>query len=249
MNIFKALISYDGTDYFGWQEQPDKVAVVNMLKSRFKQVFGQDVRIVGSSRTDAGVHALGQVARIETDFAIQVDSLLQAWNGRLPQDIHIRSIIPAADNFHPQHNVRQKTYYYHFFDKRPLPVVARFGVYWHLPLDVQKLQESLSLFVGTHDFRSFCTGDEQENTIRTIDTIEYRYIPHYKVHRIIVRGPGFLRYMIRRIVGASLHVASYKKLNPEILYAALAAKNPLQQLPTAPAHGLLLRKITFHESF
>lgn len=248
MNIFKALISYDGTDYAGWQEQPDKIAVVNMLKNRFKQVFGQEVRIVGSSRTDAGVHALGQVARVETNFDINPDNLLQAWNGRLPQDIHIRSIIPATDNFHPQRNVRQKTYYYHFFDKRPLPIASRFGIHWHLPFDLQKLQESLAIFVGTHDFRSFCTGDEQENTIRTIDSIEYRFIPHYHVHRIVVRGPGFLRYMIRRIVGASLHVASYKKLMPEILVAALAEKNPLQQLPTAPAHGLLLRKIMFHES-
>ena len=111
--------------------------------------------------------------------------------------------------------------------------------------DLEKLKRCLQVFVGTHDFRSFCTGDEQENTVRTIDSITLEYIKEYQAYRIAVSGPGFLRYMIRRIVGACMAVAMRKDLDIQLLRDVLAEKNPRQTLINAPAQGLMLRKISY----
>ena len=180
--------------------------------------------MAGSSRTDAGVHALGQVVSFKTDLKITPIALKQAWNGRLPTDIHIRSIEPVSDDFYSQRDVRQKTYWYHIFPQRPLPFFARYGLPYRFPFDVDKLQSCLQLFVGTHDFRSFCTGDEKVNTVRTIDAIHLQYIKHYRAYRIVIQGPGFLRYMIRRIVGASLHVATHEHLSTDDIVVCLMQK-------------------------
>jgi tRNA pseudouridine38-40 synthase len=124
-----------------------------------------------------------------------------------------------------------------------LPFLARYGFFCG-NVNKEKLADGLQLFVGTHDFRSFCTGDEAESTIRTIDEIELMYFKRWGVHRIAVKGPGFLRYMIRRIVGACLDVASSQKSINELVIA-LDAKDPHQHLHVAPAHGLVLHGIRY----
>lgn len=241
----KIIVAYDGTDYFGWQVQPEQKTVAGMLQETFAYVFGSGIVISAASRTDAGVHALGQVAVFTTDLAIEPEQLRSAWQNVLPESILIRSIEAVSLDFNPRHRVKQKTYYYHFFQERPLPMVARYGFNYRFPVDIKKLHECLQVFVGTHDFRSFCTGDEYENTVRTIDSISIEYLHRFKSYRIIVKGPGFLRYMIRRIVGACLEVASRDTLTIADLQKALEQKNPLQLLPTAPAHGLWLYKIVY----
>ncbi len=243
---YALLISYDGTEYHGWQSQQHCQTVSDTLANAFKTAFAMDCTLQGASRTDAGVHALGQTAHITTQLDIDPATLRQAWNGRLPRDIHIRDLIIAPDAFHALKNVHEKTYYYHVFVERPLPFVSRYGSICRTPLNIDKLCESLDIFVGTHDFRSFCTGDEQESTIRTINSIDVVYLKAFKTYRIIVRGKSFLRYMIRRIVGAALDCATRPSLSLQALVDALAEKNPQQQLPTAPAQGLLLRKIIYN---
>ena len=162
-----------------------------------------------------------------------------AWQNSLPESILIASIEEVPLDWNPRHKVKQKTYHYHFFQSRPLPMAARYGYYYRYPVNLEKLKHALSVFIGTHDFRSFCTGDEYENTVRTIDEVAVEYLgpvewfdelttsglcakstarpepvegcEQIKIklgYRIIVKGPGFLRYMIRRIVGACLEVAS-----------------------------------------
>ncbi len=239
------IVAYDGTDYSGWQIQKHAKSVAGILQKTFKSVFDHDIKIIGASRTDAGVHALGQVVMFSSDVTIDLDNLKRAWSGALPADILIRSIEYASDNFHPQRNVKQKTYYYHFFQERPLPMAARYGYYYRFPIDLEKLQQALNVFIGTHDFRSFCTGDDREDTVRTIDSAVVYKLSRYNVYRIEIKGPGFLRYMIRRIVGACLDVAFKKEVPVSILSHALAEKNPAQTLPNAPAHGLLLYKINY----
>lgn len=246
MTRLKIIVAYDGTDFFGWQIQEGQKTVAGTLQSTFLYVFGKEIHIAAASRTDAGVHALGQVAVFTTDINIEPEKLRSAWQNVLPESILIRSIEPIDADFNPRHNVQQKTYYYHFFQERPLPMIARYGFYYRFPVDIKKLQECLNVFVGTHDFRSFCTGDDYENTVRTIDSISIEYLHRFNAHRIIVKGPGFLRYMIRRIVGACLEVASRDTLNIADLQKALEQKNPLQLLPTAPAHGLWLYKIVYN---
>ncbi len=245
MQQYKMVIAYDGTQYHGWQFQPHEQTVAGVLQEKFKKTFGRPIAVIGTSRTDAGVHALGQVAMCVTDLRIAPAALLRAWNGALPSDILIRSLEPVAETFHAQRNVRQKTYWYHIFTKRPLPMHAPYGHYYRLPFDVDLLHSCLQAFVGTHDFRSFCTGDDQLSTVRTVDAIHLEYHKNYGAYRIVVQGPGFLRYMIRRTVGAALHCATYQELSKEHLLTVFAAKNPLNRLPTAPAQGLMLRKIVY----
>ena len=246
MKTYKIVISYDGTAYHGWQIQVGQhPTICAILQNTFKLVFEKEITITGASRTDAGVHAFGQVAAFSTDLRIKPDEMLEAWQRKLPEAIVIRSLEPARAGWNPRARVKQKTYHYHFFTERPLPFVARYGWYYWRPIDLKKLKKALKIFKGTHDFRSFCTGDDFENTVRTIDAIGLEYLPQYKAYRITVKGPGFLRYMIRRIVGACLTVASHDKLTTDHLKAVLAQKNPEQTLQTAPAQGLLLYKIQY----
>ncbi|MBA3954057.1 tRNA pseudouridine(38-40) synthase TruA [Candidatus Dependentiae bacterium] len=242
---YKIIVAYDGTNYCGWQRQPQVSTVVGVLEQRFQAVFKTEIALLGASRTDAGVHALGQVARFRTTLSIGIEQLKNAWNNVLPADIIIRELTQVEDTFNPQHNVAQKTYYYHFFQRRPLPFVYRYGAYYKPTIDLEKLTECLNVFVGTHDFRSFCTGQDKENTIRTIHSITVNSFKKYGFYRITIKGPGFLRYMIRRIVGACLDSACTPELTKEHLITALAEKNPSQKFDTAPARGLILRKIVY----
>lgn len=270
MKKYKIVVAYDGTDFLGWQVQPDQKTVAGVLQDTFKHVFGKSILITGASRTDAGVHAVGQTAAFTVDLNIDAQDLRHAWQNVLPDSIVLRSIEEVSLDFNPRAQVKQKTYYYHFFSERPLPMSARYGYYYRYPINPEKLYQALSVFVGTHDFRSFCTGDDYESTVRTIDAIDVEPLEWFdglttsghcaqslartelvegcvriKGYRIIIKGPGFLRYMIRRIVGACLEVASRDSLSCDDLKKALAEKNPLQLLPTAPAKGLLLYKIVY----
>lgn len=243
-------VAYDGTAYFGWQVQQGQPSIAQTLQDTFKRIFNHEAKIVGASRTDAGVHARAQVAICTTTLALDAQKLLHAWRNRLPADIIITSLTPAPEWFHPQRGVVQKTYHYHFFQEMPLPFVCRYG--WHVPyvVDLEKLQAALQIFVGTHDFRSFCTGDEMgENCTRRIDEISLEYIAAHRMHRIVVKGPGFLRHMIRRIVGACLQVAGDPHAPVSVLQEALSAHTPRQTLMNAPAQGLMLYCIDYERSF
>lgn len=246
MNYYKFTVAYDGTDYFGWQIQPDRPTIVQALQNTFKKVFLCNATIVGASRTDAGVHAAGQVAVCRTELELDAEQLMWAWNNQLQKDIMIRACDRVNEDFHPQRNVLQKTYRYYFCCDRPLPMTSRYRWYVRKEPDYQKLENCLKIFVGTYDFRSFCTGDDMgDDTIRTIDAINLDFIELDNAYCIEVQGPSFLRYMIRRIVGASMTVAAKRHLHVDYLHEVLMACNPLQRLPTAPAQGLVLQSIIY----
>ena len=246
MKSYKLIVAYDGSDYFGWQDQPEKASVAGALNNAFATVFKKEIKVLGASRTDAGVHALGQVVRIKTDLAITPERLKWAWNNALPADISIRSVQLAQESFNPFCDVSQKIYYYHFFLERPFPLVQRYGCYYPYKVDMDLLQQALQFFVGTHDFCSFKSSeDTRANTIRTIDSISLEYIKRYNVYRITVTGQKFLRHMIRRIVGASLSVASQRGNTLEFLKQIMDACDPRHTLPNAPAKGLMLYKIMY----
>lgn len=243
--MYKLTISYDGTAYHGWQRQPDAPTVSGVLEDRFYKVFGRACVVQGASRTDAGVHAVGQVASLQSDLMLEPERMRVAWNGQLPPDIHIRSIIDEP-GFYARHQVRQKMYWYHIFVRRPLPGFARYGYWYRFPFDQEALRNVLQCFVGTHDFRSFCTGDDAESTVRTVDGISLDYVHSLRAYRIVVQGAGFLRYMIRRMVGAALEVAA-GRVSSHDMVAIFRACHPEHGLPTAPAQGLMLRKIIYHK--
>jgi len=210
MSRYKIRVAYDGTAYAGWQVQPHAVSVAGMLLKTFEQVFGASCSLVGASRTDAGVHAYDQVMRIITPLSLSPEQIRAAWNNRLPTDIMIRSVQVVGDDFHPQFGVAHKEYWYHLFLERPLPFFARFGTqlpdYVHA-LDLPLFRQTLKLFEGTHDFTSFARIEPGYAPVRTVDEIRVEELRRHGALRVVVRGEGFLRFQIRRMVGAALMVA------------------------------------------
>ncbi len=250
MNYYLIRVAYDGTAYSGWQIQPNAVSVCGVLQERFAKVFGVPCTIVGASRTDAGVHAYDQVARVSTTLALSPVHMLRAWGNRLPSDIVIRVITETDASFHPQYHVAYKEYWYHLFCARPLPFLGRFGTalpeYVH-SFDVPLFTRTLQLFEGEHDFTSFARIEEGYNPVRTVDSIRVEELKRYNTIRVVVRGEGFLRYQIRRMVGAAVMVA---RDGAAVSYDDIRS---LLQTPqrTSPAffnidaQGLCLRKIVY----
>lgn len=244
---YKLTISYDGTDFSGWQVQPNCSSVSQTLQDSFARKFNQKISVLGASRTDSGVHALGQVAGFQADFAIDIDKMRYAWNNVLPNTVVIRSLERAHEKFHPFYNVENKTYYYHFFLSRPLPFLQRYGLHYWYQINLEHLNKALQLFVGTHNFRSFSSGEPiSDNPVCTISSITVEYIRRFGAYRIVVTGNRFLCHMVRRMVGAALSVATIKN-NAALGYIEnlLKIPNPNNSLPNAPAKGLLLYKIRY----
>ena len=247
MTCYKIIVAYDGTAYHGWQSQPGETTVCQVLGDTFFKVFDQRIFILGASRTDAGVHALGQVAIVRCPIFIPADKVIMAWNNVLPKDIVIRDVQLLDALVHPHDGVVQKTYMYHFFTQRPMPFVQRYGWHYRRDVDIDLLQKALNIFVGTHDFRSFCTGNDLQDTIRTIDSVHVEFLKEYEAYRITIKGKSFLRYMVRRIVGACLEVASQEKLTLDDLVRVFLDKNPCHTLPNSPAKGLVLYQILYSQ--
>jgi len=245
MKQYRLLISYDGTAYAGWQYQPHVRTITTVLQDIFAQVFNESIKILGASRTDAGVHAFGQVAVFQTNLEVPLNKMLFAWNNLLPDDIRIESIEEVAPDFHPYRTRVVKTYCYHIFTESPSPFVQRYGWHVHQPLNHELLKQTLALFVGTHDFAAFSMGHEKENTIRTIESIEVGYNEQLGAVQICFKGLGFLRHMIRRIVGAAVLVATKDNVTVEYVQKVLESGNQEHQLYTAPAKGLTLYHIEY----
>lgn len=247
MKTYKITVAYDGTNYYGWQIQPSAITVAQVLQTTFTKTFNHPITLLGASRTDTGVHALGQIARVRTSLAINPDQILKAWNSSLPNDIRIRSLVPIDDNFNPCSNVFEKTYWYTLFLKPPLPFIARYG--WLYPfmnrVDLEKFQDILQLYVGTHDFASFCKKDGERTTIRTINSISVKKISHWNMLQITIKGPSFLRFQIRRMIGYALDIAQQPKVPVNYIKTMLDNPNPQQTLVKADGSGLCLRKVIY----
>lgn len=248
MNTYAIIVAYDGTDFHGWQQQPYDISVTSCLEHAWLKTFGHTINILGASRTDAGVHALGQVARFKTPFTADPQRILKAWNAKLPASIHIRSLTLAPEAFNPRNNVIQKTYYYTLFLKRPLPMIARFG--WYYPfikdVDMQMFEKALQLYVGTHDFGSFCKKErDDESTVRTIDSIHLYNFKRWSALTVAIKGKAFGRFQIRRMIGYALDVARRPELSLEYLQGVLDNPNHQQTLTKADPQGLCLRKIVY----
>lgn len=245
MTCYRIVVAYDGTDYHGWQSQQGATTICGVLTDTFYSVFFQKISILGASRTDAGVHALGQVAIVRCPVAIPASKIMHAWNNALPRDILVKEIYQLDTLVHPHDGVVQKTYMYHFFLTRPIPFLQRYGWYYPRPVDIDLLQKALNICIGTHDFRSFCTGSDLLDTVRTIDSATVENLPEYGAYRITIKGKSFLRYMVRRIVGACLEVASRDTLSINDFSRILHDKNPCHTLPNSPSKGLLLYRIMY----
>lgn len=249
MARYKMVLAYDGTPYHGWQAQDGLPTVAGVLQHTFLRVFGKSIVLRAVSRTDAGVHALGQIVSFDMEPFAPAPRIMHAWNNALPGSILIKSLEEVDATTFRLHEVHEKIYVYHFFLDRPLPFIHQYGWYYHKALCLERLQQALAVFVGTHNFRSFSTGDARgDDTIRTIDAIELTYLKRYNVYQIKVIGKKFLHHMVRRIVGASLDAAAHPEITPDFLRGVLAQEKPHPTLTNAPAHGLLLYKVTLLRS-
>ncbi len=250
MQKFKLTVAYDGTDFSGWAYQPNKTTIASTLQDTFYKIFNQKITILGASRTDTGVHALGQIAQFHANLTIAPLVIQKAWSDILPPSIHIRYLEHASDSFNPCRQVKQKTYYYILFLKKPLPFVARFG--WHYQfinfVDLDKFDRCLQLYIGEKDFASFCkVEDLKKSTIRRIDAISVKKFDRWSALLISVKGKSFLHFQIRRMIGYALDVARRKDLTVDYLQAVIDSKNPQQTLLKAKGQGLCLRKVVYHD--
>lgn len=247
MTKYAAILAYEGTNYHGWQAQEQVPSIECTLKKVFKRTIGAPSCLVAASRTDAGVHALGQVIMFKHHINMNPEKLKKIINDALPQDILIKSLMHARDNFHPWYDVTKKEYIYSFSTVRPLPEKSRFIWYCRSFVNIEHLIKALNIFVGTHDFAAFATLEHttQKDSIKTIHSIACEYIEQYTYWNIKIIGPSFLRHMIRRIIGAAIFLAQHKHIPLEIVAESLFLKKRMLEFPTAPAQGLLLHTITY----
>lgn len=247
MRRIKIQVSYDGTDYHGWQVQPGLATIQGVLEAVVAEIEGQPVHVAGSGRTDAGVHALAQVAAFSIANPIPVENLRRAMNRLLPPDIRVLSTEEAPLDFHPRFAAKAKTYEYRIFRGETCSPFERRYVHHHpFPLNVEALIESAPLLEGEHDFSAFAASDERDeqgvSKVRTIFCSRLAREPDRLVYR--VTGSGFLKHMVRNIVGVLLEVGKGNVDRAGVL-ARLEPGCAIAPGPTAPARGLFLISVEY----
>lgn len=239
------VVSYDGTGYSGWALQSGTPNTVEgVLNRAIHGLTGEDIKVIGASRTDAGVHAYGNVAVFDTGSTIPGDRFSFALNHILPADVRIVESMEVAQEFHPRHCDAEKTYEYRILNTRmPVPVKRLYTYHFSMPLDAGKMQEAANYLVGEHDFTSFCNVESQATShVRTIKDITVTR--HGDEVIISVTGNGFLYNMVRIIAGTLILVGRGKK-EPAEVGKMLESKDRKAAGPTAPPEGLFLIKYKF----
>lgn len=242
---YKMVIAYDGSRYNGWQKQGNtKDTIQGKLEKVLEKLEGREVEVIGAGRTDAGVHALGQVANVKLESKINGETLLQYLNQYLPEDIAVLSVKEVPMRFHSRLNATEKTYLYRIYRSEiPNPFIRKYTVTITEELDIEKMRMAAELLIGEHDFKSFCSlKKSKKSTIRTLYSITIEEIE--EEIRISVRGNGFLYHMVRIIVGTLLEVGTGKK-KPEEIEQILEKGERQAAGRTAPAHGLFLKEVKY----
>lgn len=246
---YKLVIAYEGTKYHGWQIQLNGTSIQDLIEKALDTILQEKVKLTGAGRTDAGVHALGQVAHFDTTKPITPTRMWGSLNGLLPRDIRVLSVDPVPDDFHAQYSALSKTYRYHICTERVLSPFLLNRV-WHItyPLDRQLLLEATTYAIGTHDFTSFAneahTGVAAYDSERTIQRIDL--IPEDRGIALEFQADGFLYKMVRNLVGTFVECGSHKK-KPSDIPAILKAKDRRQAGLAAPAQGLFLVAVHYSE--
>lgn len=244
-NNFRLTIEYDGTNYCGWQRQNEEPTIQAEIERVLSLITRQNITITGSGRTDAGVHALGQTASFRCNTRLSPQIVLKAMNSLLPQDIVIRDCSVADDRFHARYDASAKIYHYNILNN-PIPSAVGRNYSWHIKkkLNVNKMRQALLFLVGTHDFKAFeNSGSPRSDSIRTIYSAQ---ILEYENGRltVVLEGSGFLRQMVRNIVGTLVRIG-IEKMMPQDMKRILLSKDRNQASTTAPAHGLFLVEVRY----
>lgn len=237
-------VAYDGTAYCGFQIQDNANTIEGELNRCLSELLNEEIKVIGASRTDSGVHALCNIAVFDTEARMPGEKISYALNQRLPEDIRIRKSEEVAQDFHPRHCESRKTYEYRILNTEfPLPTRRLYTHFTYIPLNVYKMNEAAAYLVGEHDFKSFCSaGSQVETTVRTIHALQVEQ----ENEEILIRvtGNGFLYNMVRIIAG-TLMEAGKGAWEPERIIDILNAKDRNAAGPTAAANGLMLTNYEF----
>ena len=241
---FLIKFSYDGSNYCGFQIQPNKSTIQEKMEKALKKVNNNiETSIVATGRTDKGVHALAQYGHVDLNIDITEKNLKRALNSNLPDDIYVIETKIVDDNFHARYDVKLKEYKYYINIGEYNPIEKKYVFQYNYALDINSMQKAIEYFKGTHDFRAFVTENkEKENCVRTITKTEIEK----KDNKIIItfEGTGFLRYQVRNMVGILIRVGE-NKISPEDVEKILESKDRTKSGKTAPAEGLYLTQINY----
>lgn len=246
MKRVKLTVAYDGTNYCGWQVQKNGVTIESMLNDALRALTGEDIHVLGASRTDAGVHAMGNVAVFDTEARMPGGKFVYALNQRLPEDIRVQHSCEVPKDFHPRYQDTVKTYEYKILNREfPLPAYRLNTHFTYRPLDEKRMQQAADYLIGEHDFQSFCAaGAQVKTTFRTIYSLCVER--QGELLTIRITGNGFLYNMVRIIAGTLMKIGT-GEWEPEYIKEILSAKDRQAAGPTAPAKGLTLMEIRYPE--
>ena len=255
MRYFKLTIAYDGTDFHGWQMQSSKPTIQGELVGVLRQLTQEKVVLQATGRTDAGVHALGQVCSFRTQSSLSSGDFHRALNALLPPSIRIVKAEEVGPNFSARFSARGKVYRYRMYRGRVVPpMLWRYVLYYPFPLDEDAMRDAAARFVGVHDFTSFAasTGSEEDDKERVMEreiySTELLRSPDNEELVFTVHGRSFLRYMVRKMVGTLLDVGR-GKLKPEDIDRLYELRDRSKSGPTVPAHGLWMVSANHEESY
>jgi len=250
---FKIVVEYNGRKFSGWQIQKDRITVQSELEKALSTILNQNIKITGSGRTDAGVHAYGQVANFHAKTNLSADQIKNGVNSIIKDPIVIKNCDLVHNSFHARYDAISKEYHYHILN-RPTPCAIQKNYVWHIKkkLDLNCMQKCCQIIKGEHDFKSFMgSGSPKHSTIRKIYSADFA-IDSKNVNKetIIfkISGNGFLKFMVRNIVGSIIQ-AGLLKIDAQGFKNILKAKNRNVAGPTAPAQGLFLMKVQYPDRF
>jgi tRNA pseudouridine38-40 synthase len=255
MRYVRLLIEYDGTNYHGWQSQKSGGTIQDIIRNKVQRITGEEVRLTGASRTDAGVHALGQVAVFGTDSFLDADVIMRALNAKLPPNIRILAAEETDKDFHPRYRAARKSYFYIISEGRLQSAFLNRYV-WNVRscLDLDSMGKAATLLIGEHDFSSFrASGCGAKHPVRTVYAADIARLEDMSFMTFSIKGDfikirieanAFLRHMVRNIVGTMVEVGR-GKISVEECSRILQSRDRTMAGPTAPAQGLFLEKIIY----
>jgi len=255
VRYFKLVIAYDGTDFHGWQIQANKPTVQGELVTVLRRLTQEFVQLHGAGRTDAGVHALGQVGSFRTQSGLSAEEFQRAMNALLPPTIRIVGVEETGPDFNARWSARGKVYRYRIYRGKVVPPTEwRYVLHYPFPLDEEAMKEAAARFVGVHDFASFAasTGSEEDdrerNMVREIYATELKRAEDGAELWFTVHGRSFLRYMVRKMVGTLLEVGR-GRMTPGDIERLYEVRDRSKSGPTVPAQGLWMVKVELEEAY
>jgi tRNA pseudouridine38-40 synthase len=245
MRNIKLTIEYEGKSYLGWQVQPKGPTVQGTIEEQLRRLTGEIIHLISSGRTDAGVHAIGQVAHFKTQHSMDCPTLRRALNSLLPADIMIREVEEVDQDFHARKDCKSKVYEYRVLNRNVRSVFLR-EYAWHIsqPLDLGEMKKAAQRLIGEYDFSSFrSVGTPTRTAVRNVIRAEWKR-DREGLLTFEIEANGFLKQMVRAIVGTLVEVGK-KKITPEDFGQILESKDRTKAGPTAPAHGLFLKEVKY----